>query len=52
MYKHDLALNNLQGLICHKKQTTKLHHKLLVGIMYEIKKNPIVTFTPESVLVV
>ena len=23
MYKHDLALNNLQGLICHKTQPTK-----------------------------
>ena len=22
MYKHDLTLNNLQGLICHKTQPT------------------------------
>ena len=25
MYKQDLALNNLQGLICHKTQPTNLN---------------------------
>ena len=28
MLKHDLALNNLQGLICHKTQS---NHSLLLG---------------------
>ena len=29
MYKEDLALNNLQGLICHKTQTKPNHIYLL-----------------------
>ena len=27
MYKEDLALNNLQWLICHKTKTNPHHHK-------------------------
>ena len=29
MYKQDLALNNLQGLICHKYQPTNQHTQKL-----------------------
>ena len=29
MDKHDLALNNPQGLICHKTQLTKLNQRIL-----------------------
>ena len=31
MYKQDLALNNLQGLICHKTQPTKFDLFCLCG---------------------
>ena len=27
MYKQDLVLNKLEGLICHKSQPTKCHQK-------------------------
>ena len=44
MYKQDLALNNLQGLISHKTQPTKLNNFLLY------KQNmPETTVTEKSV---
>ena len=32
MYKQDLALNNIQGLICHKTKPTK-HHSFVQVII-------------------
>ena len=32
-YKEDLALNNLQGLICHKKLTNQLNQNYMVSNM-------------------
>ena len=36
MYKEDLALNNLQGLICHKTQPTKSNQ---IQIIYLLQYN-------------
>ena len=37
MYKEDLALNNLQWLICHKTQPN-LNKKVLIFLIYRITK--------------
>ena len=38
MYKQDLALNNLQGLICHKNLTNQPTNYFVVCIVHEIGK--------------
>ena len=46
MYKQDLALNNLEGLICHKTQSMNLMESM---IQLKIKLNfTKVTFFPVS----
>ena len=32
--KMDLALDNLQKLICHKTQSTKLNQTIIIGLEY------------------
>ena len=40
MYKEDLALNNLQWLICHKTQPTKQHKsEIEIKLFKNIAKN-------------
>ena len=34
-FEQDLALNNLQGLMCHKTQPTKQSIKFLVFVFYQ-----------------
>ena len=44
MYKKDLALNNLQWLICHKTQPNQTKHAL----MYYGDVNKLVVYTEQS----
>ena len=39
LYKMDLALNNIQELICHKTQTTKQPTKSQFGLMFRVFAN-------------
>ena len=40
MYKEDLALNNLQWLVCHKTQLKKKLNHLSYGICQSHQKSP------------
>ena len=47
MYEQDLALNNLQGLICHKNQPTNQPTNQIMNTNYVIssfKKRKVINF--------
>ena len=39
MYKRDLALNNIQGLICHKKQPTNQPLQFMEDLLNNFEEN-------------
>ena len=53
LYEEDMALNNLQELICHKTQTTRLtqqmkKHAIIVALKEQYKDTEIARFLKDA----